>query len=40
VTWELVAEDQRVLRRWRQSYNLVRADGGWRVLVSTVHLDG
>lgn len=38
VEWELNREDGSVLRRWRQSYNLVRGDSGWRILVSTFHV--
>jgi hypothetical protein len=38
VTWSLLGDDGAVFRTWRQSYNLVRVDGGWRVLASTVHL--
>jgi hypothetical protein len=37
VTWELLREDGSVLKHWRQSYNLVRAEKGWRVLASTYH---
>jgi len=39
VTWELLREDGSVLRQWRQSYNLVRADGGWQIFASTYHID-
>jgi hypothetical protein len=38
VTWELLGEDGRVVRRWRQSYNLVRAGNAWQVLASTYHV--
>ena len=38
VTWELLGEDGRVIRQWRQSYNLVQVDGGWQVLASTAHI--
>jgi len=38
VTWELLGEDGRVVRHWRQSYNLVQVDGGWQVLTSIAHL--
>jgi hypothetical protein len=38
VTWELLREDGSVLRHWRQSYNLVRVDGGWQILASTYHV--
>jgi hypothetical protein len=38
VDWELLREDKSPLRQWRQSYNLVRADGSWRILVSTFHV--
>jgi hypothetical protein len=38
VDWELLREDGSVLRQWRQSYNLVRVDGAWQILVSTFHV--
>lgn len=38
VTWELLREDGSVLRHWRQSYNLVRVEGGWQILASTYHV--
>jgi hypothetical protein len=38
VTWELLREDGSILRHWRQSYNLVRVDGGWQILASTYHV--
>ncbi|HET8533395.1 MAG TPA: hypothetical protein VFO08_19735 [Methylomirabilota bacterium] len=38
VTWELLRDDGGVLREWRQSYNLVQREGGWRVLASTYHV--
>jgi hypothetical protein len=38
VTWELLREDRTVLRHWRQSYNLVRVEGGWQILASTYHV--
>ena len=37
VTWELLRDDGTVLKIWRQSYNLVRIEGGLRVLASTDH---
>jgi hypothetical protein len=38
VTWQLLAEDGRVRKEWRQSYNLVRVEKGWQVLASTYHV--
>jgi ketosteroid isomerase-like protein len=35
--WEILREDGTVLRRWRQSYNVVRVDDRWKILVSTIH---
>jgi hypothetical protein len=37
VTWELVGDAGRVVRTWRQSYNLVGTTEGWRVFASTYH---
>jgi len=39
VTWELLCEDGSVLRRWRQSYNLVRVETGWMIFASTHHVE-
>jgi hypothetical protein len=39
VDWKLLREDGSLIRGWRQSYNLVRVQGGWRILVSTFHID-
>ena len=39
VTWELLREDGCVLRRWRQSYNLVRVEAAWMVFASTHHVE-
>ena len=36
--WQMLREDESVVRSWRQSYNVVRIDGQFRVLVSTFHL--
>jgi hypothetical protein len=36
--WELLRADESVIRKWRQSYNLVRVGSGWQILVSTFHL--
>jgi hypothetical protein len=38
VDWELLRADESVIRKWRQSYNLVRTGSGWQILVSTFHL--
>src|SRR5262245_59571165 len=35
--WELLREDKTVIRRWRQSYNLLRVGTEWRVLAGTFH---
>ena len=39
LTWEQLREDKSTLRKWRQSYNLVRIGNGWQILASTFHLD-
>jgi hypothetical protein len=36
--WEMRRDDGSAIRRWRQSYNLVAAEGGLRILASTFHL--
>jgi hypothetical protein len=35
--WEMLREDKTVIRRWRQSYNLLRVGTEWRILASTFH---
>lgn len=37
VTWELLDADQAVLVAWRESYNLCRVEGRYRVFASTDH---
>ncbi|QQS12482.1 MAG: hypothetical protein IPK81_23920 [Rhodospirillales bacterium] len=37
VTWALLDAAGANVRTWRQSYNLVRVDDGWRVYASTYH---
>ena len=39
VTWEMLTEAGSVAVTWRQSYNLVRADDGWKAWASTYYLD-
>ena len=36
--WEMLRRDGSLIRRWRQSYNLVRVGSGWQILVSTFHV--
>jgi len=36
--WEMLRQDGSLIRRWRQSYNVVRTPAGWRILVSTFHV--
>jgi hypothetical protein len=36
--WELRRGDGSIIREWRQSYNVVRVDSGWQILVSTFHV--
>ena len=35
VSWELCREDDSIERAWRHSYNVVKTDAGWKILVST-----
>lgn len=37
VTWELLRADGSVASGWRESYNLLRTDQGWKVFASTDH---
>ena len=36
--WELLREDGSLIRSWRQSYNIVRVDDAWRIILSTFHV--
>jgi hypothetical protein len=38
VDWELLRGDGSLIRGWRQSYNLVRVNAAWQILVSTFHV--
>lgn len=35
VSWELCRDDDSLERAWRHSYNVLRTDAGWKILVST-----
>ena len=36
VTWEQYREDDSIIERaWRHSYNAIKTDSGWKILVST-----
>jgi hypothetical protein len=37
--WVFLREDGSFLREWRQSYNLLRVNGGWQIFVATFHVD-
>jgi len=36
--WEMLRSDGSAIRGWQQSYNLVRGQAGWQILVSTFHV--
>jgi hypothetical protein len=36
--WVFYRGDGTLLKQWRQSYNLVRVDGRWQILLSTFHV--
>jgi hypothetical protein len=36
--WQMLRGDGSTIRTWRQSYNLIRPDGRWQILVSTIHV--
>jgi ketosteroid isomerase-like protein len=38
VDWVFYRGDGTLLKQWRQSYNLVRTDGRWQILLSTFHV--
>lgn len=35
--WEMLRADGSVLRKWRQSYQLIATENAWKVLGSTFH---
>jgi ketosteroid isomerase-like protein len=39
LNWEMLRKDGSVIRRWRQSYNLLQRGADWRILASTFHQD-
>lgn len=36
--WQMLREDGSIIRKWSQSYNLVRPTDRWQILASTVHI--
>lgn len=39
-TWHMHSQDGKEIKRWRQSYQLIRAHKPWCVLSSTFHMNG
>jgi hypothetical protein len=39
LNWQMVRTVGSIVREWRQSYNLVRIDARWQILVATLHLE-
>jgi hypothetical protein len=37
--WDARKADGTQIRRWRQSYNLIEMAGGWKIALSTFHVD-
>jgi len=36
-TWQMLDNNAYLIRQWRQSYNLIKKDDSWKVLLSTFH---
>jgi ketosteroid isomerase-like protein len=36
--WQMLREDGSTIRTWPQSYNLIRPNGRWQILASTIHI--
>ena len=39
LNWQMVRTVGSIVREWRQSYNLVRIDARWQILVATLRLE-
>jgi hypothetical protein len=36
--WQMLREDGSIIRKWRQSYNLIHPADRWLILASTAHI--
>jgi len=36
-TWNMLNDQGSIIRQWRQSYNLIKQDKQWKVILSTFH---
>jgi len=36
--WQMLREDGSTIRKWRQSYNLIRPLDRWQIMASTAHI--
>jgi hypothetical protein len=36
--WEMLTADGALIRGWRQTYNVIRSDESWLVVLSTLHV--
>ena len=39
VHWQVFQADEALLWDWRNTYNLLEEEGGWKILVATTHED-
>lgn len=38
-TWQMINKDNVIIRQWRQSYNLVKYNNEWKIIMSTFHIN-
>ncbi|NQY21726.1 MAG: nuclear transport factor 2 family protein [Campylobacteraceae bacterium] len=38
-TWQMMNKENVIIRQWRQSYNLVKYNNQWKIIMSTFHIN-
>ncbi len=38
-TWQMMNKEDKIIKEWRQSYNLINENQTWKIIMSTFHLE-
>ena len=37
-TWQMMDKNDAVIKEWKQSYNLIKKEDTWKIIMSTFHI--
>lgn len=38
-TWQMMGKNNVVIKEWKQSYNLIKKEDTWKIIMSTFHIE-